>query len=395
MSSLLPVRVHHARTTQATERDTTPLSVRTARLDPKPNRSGYWQIVYTRREPGTGEYRSVPLSTRTRDPVQAAEALARFKASELQAGSGETAAPPKCVQPLLTLYLDALEKEHPLRRLAQERALVWPRRLLGDMRPEDIDQDAINDYVSRRQAGARPVQNSSLRRELTALKSALDWVHKKHKKALPQKAMQALDLPRHGAPRNLWLDEATEARVFQAASDLFLKPEANTYGQSRRALGLFLTMALATAARREAILTLTWERVDMSAGMIDFRDPKRPVTRKRRVMLPIADRLMPVLEQAHREACARWDDGVARGRLFKYGLEGARSAMSRFARDQGVPWLTPHVCRHTWATLAARRGEDLYAIAGVLGDTLATVTANYLHHCPDHLRGAINGRAKP
>jgi integrase len=52
--------------------------------------------------------------------------------------------------------------------------------------------------------------------------------------------------------------------------------------------------------------------------------------------------------------------------------------------------MTPHTLRHTWATLAARAGVDLYAIAGVLGDTLSTVEKNYLHHAPDHLRGAIN-----
>jgi hypothetical protein len=42
--------------------------------------------------------------------------------------------------------------------------------------------------------------------------------------------------------------------------------------------------------------------------------------------------------------------------------------------------------------LAARAGVDLFRVAGVLGDTIATVERAYAHHCPDHLRAAVNFR---
>lgn len=38
----------------------------------------------------------------------------------------------------------------------------------------------------------------------------------------------------------------------------------------------------------------------------------------------------------------------------------------------------------------AQAGVDLWEIAGVLGDTLATVEKTYAHHHPDYLRRAIN-----
>jgi integrase len=60
----------------------------------------------------------------------------------------------------------------------------------------------------------------------------------------------------------------------------------------------------------------------------------------------------------------------------------------------GVPWVTPHVLRHTWASLAAMNGVSLWDIAQVLGDTIATVEANYLHLTPGHLRGAINHKTR-
>jgi integrase len=66
-----------------------------------------------------------------------------------------------------------------------------------------------------------------------------------------------------------------------------------------------------------------------------------------------------------------------------------RSSSSRAAVMRKA---TPHTLRHTWATLAAQAGVPLWEIAGVLGDTLATVMKTYAHHCPDHLRGAVNFR---
>jgi hypothetical protein len=38
----------------------------------------------------------------------------------------------------------------------------------------------------------------------------------------------------------------------------------------------------------------------------------------------------------------------------------------------------------------AQAGADLWDIAGILGDTLATVEKTYAHHHPDYLRKAAN-----
>ena len=51
--------------------------------------------------------------------------------------------------------------------------------------------------------------------------------------------------------------------------------------------------------------------------------------------------------------------------------------------------LTPHVLRHTRATHLLQKGVAPYAVASLLGDTVATVLRVYGHHCPNYLAEAI------
>ena len=61
----------------------------------------------------------------------------------------------------------------------------------------------------------------------------------------------------------------------------------------------------------------------------------------------------------------------------------------------GLQGVTRHTLRHTWATWAAQHRVSMWDIAGVLGDTVETVTRNYAHHSPDDLRAAVNFRKPP
>jgi integrase len=286
-----------------------PLPAASARL--ALSRSGKWEIRYTSRDDATGTYRSRTQATGAKNEVEAQARLREFQDAMRQELGPNEAPPSPCLQPLIERYLDALEAQHPLRRLGQEDALTWPRRLLGDTKPGDITQAVMDRYLETRRRGrAGGIKDSSLRRELSALQAALRWgVKKGH---LQASDLHPFDLPSAGAPRDIWMDEATEARVHQAALDLYMQgPRSHPNDNERRDMGLFLLIALNTAARKQAIMSLRWDRVDMTARRIDFRDPARPVTKKRRVMVPISDRLWPVLELAHREANGE-------GKVFKH-----------------------------------------------------------------------------
>jgi integrase len=58
-----------------------------------------------------------------------------------------------------------------------------------------------------------------------------------------------------------------------------------------------------------------------------------------------------------------------------------------------MTWVTPHVLRHTWATLASRNNVPEPEIAAIMGDTIKTIHDNYVHYRPDYLRASINHHA--
>ena len=232
----------------------------------------------------------------------------------------------------------------------------------GKERPDQLTPSAIKVYRVWRHVGG--TAQSTVRKELAALVAALNWASGK---LILEGPWPTIDLPPMPPPKDLWLDEIQE--------DNFLRLAA---AQPQSRVHRFVAIALDTAARKTAIEKLTWDRVDLATGKIDFR--YGTVTKKRNTVVPISTRLESVL----------FDAAYKMGpNPYVIGQGSIRKAFETFVGRTPYPWVTPHVLRHTWGTLAARRGVDLWKIAGVMGDTLATVEKNYLHHCPEHLRDAV------
>ncbi|MNE82137.1 site-specific tyrosine recombinase XerC [compost metagenome] len=103
----------------------------------------------------------------------------------------------------------------------------------------------------------------------------------------------------------------------------------------------------------------------------------------------IADWLLPVFVRAQQEDVGQpWvlDVDTELQSQFRTLQKDAYAATGndKFLR------MTPHTLRHTAATLMARKGVSLWEVAGVLGNSVAVVEKTYAHHCPDHLRTAVN-----
>lgn len=248
----------------------------------------------------------------------------------------------------------------------------------GTMLCRDVEPKDARLYGDKRRKGVigkRPSKSTAtIRRELNMLIAAMN--HAVRARRLTAGDVPHIPLPAPAAPKDFWLNE-TEAAQLLAACD----------AEACRG-SLFIRIALATAARRHSIETLTWSQVDLTARRIQFNPIGRRQTAKRRVALPISDALLPHLQRAYAaregELVLGSDSSITKRLEAVCRRAFADTGNSRFLL------VTPHTLRHTWATLAARAGVSLFEIAGVLGDTLATVQKNYLHHSPDHLRGAVN-----
>lgn len=298
------------------------------------------------------------------------------------AGEGEQ--PRLTIAELWTVY----DRNHIQKNVAAPATLDYSWRNLaphfGKLTPDQIDEGVVDDYEEARTEGTigKPSVPATVRRELTALIACMNWhaaPERGKKRLLRAQDVPHVRLPSESAPRDRWLTADEIKRLFAVE----LSPR----------LKMFLWLALETAARKQAILDLTWDRVDFETGMIHYAVPGRKATKKRRASVPISAALRPFLEARRRpsglvvppggDVWAQIQSAVRRAGLAEHVARGTGEA----AKSTGI---SPHTFRHTAATHMARRGVPLYDIAGILGNTLAIVERTYAHHCPGRLRDAVN-----
>lgn len=261
----------------------------------------------------------------------------------------------------------------------------------GSLVVPEVSQDAIDTYIQKRATGriGRRAQAATCRRELSALVACLNFCAKPKQKLIPPSAIQPFDLPEPNEPRDRWLSHDEIQRLLNAANAL---RRGKTLSRGER----FLWIALETAARRQAVLDLTWDRVDFETRVIHFEVPGRKKTKKRRVSVPISNALLPVLQRAHDEKINNlvmsnkgsiW--ATVQIIALKAGF-GAPQPKRKAGDKPKATGVSPHVLRHTAATHMARKGVPLWVIAKVLGNTLAMVEKVYAKHSPDDLRDAVD-----
>lgn len=133
-----------------------------------------------------------------------------------------------------------------------------------------------------------------------------------------------------------------------------------------------------------AILDLTWDRVDLEHGSIDFMPAGRDKTNKRRTVVGITPRLKPLLEEARQASLSE--------HVIEYGgkpVASVKRAISAAARRSGVP-VSPHVLRRTAAVWMAMADVPMERIAQVLGHTSTRVTySSYARFSPRFMADAI------
>ena len=73
---------------------------------------------------------------------------------------------------------------------------------------------------------------------------------------------------------------------------------------------------------------------------------------------------------------------VAKGKsLYRYDFD---RPFREYVKAQGFSWVTPHVMRHTFASILASRGVSIYLVAEWLGDDVRVVQKHYARLLPSH-----------
>lgn len=239
---------------------------------------------------------------------------------------------------------------------------AWKRLApaFGTLLPSFITKKTCRDYISSRKAS-----KGTIHLELTYLRAALSFAEKQK---WITKAPH-IYVPTRPKPRDHYLTKEEATRLIAAAATPHLR--------------LFITLALATAARASALLELTWDRVHMGRRTIDLRDPDKPDSPKGRAIVPINDMAMAALEQARKAALSQFVIEYAGDRV-----ESVKKGVSAAAARAGIR-ATPHVLRHSAAVWMAEGGVSMDEIAQYLGHTSSATTYRvYAKYSPEHLRKA-------
>jgi integrase len=286
------------------------------------------------------------------------------------------------VSDLLPLYSNALERK------GSDPRTHSINNLLAHFGPLTLAQVAIgpdgetkvDEYIDLRaegEIGRCPAAPATIRTELGILKSCFNWCAEPKRKLIKPADVPVFDLPPDSPPRDRWL-RAEQIVAFTAAA-----AELVAAGEIPEQAEWFCWLALETGARRGAILQLSKKRIDFDVGLIDYRLPGARVTRKRRAVVPISKSLRPVLQRAYNKAPGETlFEGTHYSRFYQHMRKIAKHAKIEIK-------VGPHVMRHTAATHMLRNGVAIWIVAGVLGDTIATVERVYGHHIPSDLSQGV------
>jgi integrase len=309
------------------------------------------------------------VSTRTSDRGEARKFLASLVAA--------WGSPPPPDQPTISKILEGYLIDRKS-RVASFATLTYAaaalNRHLADLIPDHLTRERIRAYVKARHregyhvgpAAARrkkPVSNGTVIREIVTLRAAFKWaVGEKWIATTP-----TVEAPSAPKARERWLSRDEADKLLAGCHALHIKT--------------FVALALHTAGRKAALLELTWDRVDLTRGRIDLGDG---AGNKRRALVPINAKLLPVLQDAWEAHTTDW--------VVEFGGEQVTDVRTGFAaavRRAGLMDVTPHALRHTAAAWMVQAGVPQAEVARFLGNSEAMIEKVYGHHSPEFLkRGA-------
>jgi len=267
--------------------------------------------------------------------------------------------------PTVAALWKAYREDREGRRVAEN--MEWSGKPIlatfGSILADTISVDQCRDYVkARRKAGKA---DGTIWTELGHLRIVLKWGQNRNLCTAPY-----IERPAKPAPMDRHLTRDQFDKLVAACK----APHVT----------LFCLLAIATAARKEALLTLPWERVNHDRGLIYLGHPNAIRPQKGRATVPMTDTLRAALSEAHQGARTAYVIEYA-GRPVK----SVRTGLEAAAEAADVGHVTPHMFRHSAAVWMAEDGVPMQEIARFLGHGDVRTTERVYHtYSPDYLRRA-------
>lgn len=196
-------------------------------------------------------------------------------------------------------------------------------------------------------------------------------------------------------------------RVIEKPRKSFTAEEVKTivqyaldYPSRRTAVSVLLL--LFTGLRRGELLGLQWTDIQgnvLTVNRAVFVERGKPCVREHEAKTAKSLRSVPLLpELAHLIGTlphnGNYIFGTASGSLMcprNFSRDYMRFFELLREAEPTVRYLSPHSCRHTFATLSLLSGADLRIVQELLGHTDIKTTARYTHPDFEAMRSAVNG----
>lgn len=298
-------------------------------------------------------------SLRTRNPETAKERFAAFLA-----GGADSIRNSKDGRLGVATAVDQYLREHALVRCADPARQTGIAKHLveffGDLPVSDVDIPQCRAYTAARRAAP-----ATVKRELGVLVAAAN--HAKRWKRLKGESLPSIEYPE--VPK-------TQVGFFT------VEEVAQLIREAEPRLRAFIVLAYFTAARRKSIETLEMSQIKLSERIIHLHKTGERETAKRRAVVPVNDACVREIQWLAAISETKW--------LFGKPVDFYRP-FKRLCERLGLEDRShPHLLRHSRATHLLQAGQDLFKVAGLLGDSVTTVERTYGHHTPAHAASAVS-----
>jgi len=340
--------------------------------------NGEWHLDFTFQRKRVREFGGF-----TKDQARNALAKIRLQRLDEKLGFGR----PKTLEPVLfesfaDEFLELHSKQNKRSWKRDELSLknlkrFFEGRTLQEIGPEQVERfkaQRKTDTVSRFKATKKtPIAPATINRELACLKTlfskALEWGR------IEKNTVRAVKKFKEDNARERILTAEEARRLLENASES-IRP--------------VLIIALNTGMRKNEILSLKWENVDLVRGYIFIEDSKSGKPRKIPMNAAVSSAFMKLPHVS--EFVFFNPETKAPIKNIKTAFKAAcrrAKADPKDENDPGIVGLRLHDLRHTAATKMIEAGVDLVTVSKILGHASIQMTMRYAHPTPENMRRAV------
>ncbi len=367
---------------------------------------GIWEVAWTDLESGKPRRKS----TGTRDKEAACVQLAQIAA---EARKPRVANAPT-IRWLVEQHIEAMGRAKPDSNHAPLKASLRPvKERLGDLRWDQLTQNEVDSYVGWRLSNKRwaddgrtrlipvgTISPSTVDKDLRMLRSALNDAHAQ--RFIPHEVKFRINVT-VAASKDVWLTKAEVRRMLQACelreSDRGEDGKVTARRRNREHIYAFILISIATAARKEAVLSLKWDQVYIprpedlpkDVRLMDYKTAKvngnatinfgEGRGNKRRPKMPVGNNWLLMNYLVF---------GGAKDQPYVISYRGKpvkdiKNGLAKVVGEAGIKKkVTPHTLKHTAITWMVQDGMSLTVISDLTKTSEKILRSVYSHHRPDY-----------